>query len=63
MHSTGVIVHMRLSALMAKILVKIDTSNTNFLESDGTLVVELDKALYGCVKAAVLWFEDIEGNF
>ena len=62
MHPTGVIVHMRLSALMASILVKIDPSYTNFLESDGTLVVKLDKALYGCVEAAALWFEDIEGK-
>ena len=60
MHPTGVIVHMRLSALMASILVKIDPSYTNFLESDGTLVVKLDKALDGCVEAAALWFEDIE---
>ena len=60
MHRTGVIVHMRLSALMASIFVKIDPSYKNFLESDGTLVVKLDKVLYGCVEAAALWFEDIE---
>jgi hypothetical protein len=62
MHPTGVIVHMRLNALMASILVKIDSSYKSFLEEDGTLVVELDKALYGCVEAAALWHEDIKSK-
>ncbi len=28
-------------------------------KSDGTLIVELDKALYGCVEASSLWYDDL----
>ncbi len=47
---------------MTSILVMIDLSYKKYVESNGTLVVELDKALYGCVEAAALWFEDIKGK-
>ncbi len=46
---------MRLNAQMTSISVMIDLSYEKYVESDGTLVVELDKALYGCVEAAALW--------
>jgi hypothetical protein len=62
MEPTGVLVHMRLNKIMAAILVKIDQSYERFLENDGTLVVQLDKALYGCVEASALWFEDIKSK-
>ena len=62
MEPTGVLVHMRLNKIMATILLKIDQSYERFLENDGTLVVQLDKALYGCVEASALWFEDIKSK-
>ena len=62
MSPTGVTVHMRLNALMSSILVKIAPLYKKYLEVDGTLVVALDKALYGCVEAAALWFEDIKAK-
>ncbi len=39
---------------------KIDPSYAVFLEPRGTVVVELDKALYGCVEAAALWYDDLK---
>ena len=59
---TGVTVYMRLNALMSSILVKIDPLYDKYLEADGTIVVGLDRALYGCVEAAALWFEDIKSK-
>ncbi len=49
MTESGVIVHMRLDKVMTSILVKIDPSFAEFVAES---VVQLDKALYGCVVAA-----------
>ena len=57
--STGILVHVRLSKIMAGILIKIDSSYIEFVEDDGTVVVELEKALYGCIEAAALWYKNI----
>jgi hypothetical protein len=59
---TGVIVLMRLDKIMTKVLVQLDPSYQEFVEENGTCVVQLDKALYGCVEAAALWFEDLTNN-
>ncbi len=60
--STGVIVHVRLDALMTSILTKIDPTYEQFVDSRGTCVVKLDKALYGTVEAAKLWFDLLSGQ-
>ena len=52
MEESGVIVHMRLDKIMTEILVKIDPKFKKFVAVDGSSVVQLDKALYGCVEAA-----------
>ena len=39
---------MRLDKVMTELLLKIDPSYEVYLEQNGTVVVELDKALYGC---------------
>jgi hypothetical protein len=57
--ATGILVHVRLNKLMAGILVKIDPSYEDFRADDGSVVVELDKALYGCIEAAALWYQNI----
>jgi hypothetical protein len=46
MKPTGVMVHMRLNKFMSMLLVKIDPAYGEYLRSDGTMVVRLDKALY-----------------
>jgi hypothetical protein len=51
---SGVIVQMRLDKVMTAILVKIDPKFEKFVTEDGSSVVQLDKALYGCVEEAHL---------
>jgi hypothetical protein len=53
---TGVDVHMRLDRTMATMLVQLDPTYRSFVEENGTIVVQLDKALYGCVEASALWY-------
>jgi hypothetical protein len=59
---TGVKVHMRLDRMMTQLLIEIDASYKQFVEADGSMVVQLDKALYGCVEAAALWYSDLRGK-
>jgi hypothetical protein len=56
---TGQMVLMRLDALMSAILIKIKPEYKTFLFDDGSMIVKLDKALYGCIESAKLWYEDI----
>jgi hypothetical protein len=58
---TGVKVHMRLNRMMTQLLIEIDASYKQFVKADGSMVVQLDKALYGCVEAAALWYSDLRG--
>lgn len=58
---TGVPVYMTLNKDMASILMDLDPGYVPFVSSDGKVVVKLDKALYGCVEAAALWYEDLSG--
>jgi len=62
MAPTGILVHMRLDPMLAALLVEIEPSYAEFLEPSGCLVVQLDKALYGCVEASKLWFDDLCGK-
>jgi predicted lactoylglutathione lyase len=62
MEPTGVEVHMRLDSIMTRMLVQLDPSYKKFVERDGTAVVKLDKALYGCVEASALWYNDIRSK-
>jgi hypothetical protein len=50
---------MRLDAKLAMILTKIRPDYLPFLDKDGTMVVQLDKALYGCVESAKLWYDHL----
>jgi hypothetical protein len=56
MSPTGVPVHMRLDPVMTAIVADIDPSFSPFVQANGTSVVRLNKALYGCVEASSLWF-------
>jgi hypothetical protein len=57
MASTGVKVRMLLDPIMTSIICKIDPSYEAFVLPNGTCLVELDKALYGTVEAAKLWYD------
>jgi len=59
MAPTGIKVHMRLDKVMMILLQRIDLTYIDYIEAGGTVILELDKALYGCVEAAALWYEDL----
>jgi hypothetical protein len=50
-------VYMHIDHTLAAILVIIDPSYKDYLRDDGSLIVELLKALYGCVESANLWYK------
>ena len=52
-------VHMRLDRMMSAILINIDPTYKQYIESSGSMIVQLDKALYGCVEASALWYKDL----
>lgn len=62
MSPTGVDMRMRLNKVMTQMLVEIDPSNREFVDHDGTMVVQLDKALHGCVEASNLLYNDLRGK-
>ena len=52
-------VYMRLNRQLTAILVKRHPEYLPFVCKDGTLVVKLERALYGCIESARLWYEDL----
>jgi hypothetical protein len=52
-------VRMRLDPFLSKELIKLDPSYSKYLCRDNTLVVLLEKALYGCVESAKLWYDHL----
>jgi guanyl-specific ribonuclease Sa len=59
MKPTGVLVFMRLDPMLARILVEMYPEYAIFMQRNGTIVVQLDQALYGWVEASRLWFEHL----
>jgi hypothetical protein len=53
-------VYVTLDPAAAEILCQIDPSYTKFLERGKTITVKLDKALYGCVESARLFYEHLK---
>jgi hypothetical protein len=51
---------MRLNKFLMGVLVKIAPRFAKFVRPDGTGVVRLKKALYGCVESARLWYENLK---
>ena len=52
-------VYIRVDKEIASIFVKIDPNSADFLQSDGSLFMKLQKALYGCRSSAKLWNDEI----
>jgi hypothetical protein len=52
---------MRIEPKLASLLVDIDPS-CYALEDNGCIVVRLNKALYGCLESAKLWYDDISAT-
>jgi len=62
MKLTGVTVHVQLDKVMTQFLVELEPKYADFVRDDGTCVVELDKALYGTIEAAKLWYDNISAT-
>jgi hypothetical protein len=60
---TGIPVYVRLDRVMTKFLLELDSSYSKFVNADGTCVVQLDKALYGTLEAAKLWYDNLTSKF
>jgi len=52
-------VFMRIDKECSSILCKIESSYLKYLNHDGSLVVKLKKALYGCIQSALLWYREL----
>jgi hypothetical protein len=53
---TGILVHMRLDSTMSGLLCRLDQA---YMDTRGCIVARLDKALYGCVESAALWYDNL----
>ena len=60
--SGDVEVLMRLDKTMSAILCKVDPTYTKFLTKSGTLIVKLNKAIYGLIESAKLWYENLSAT-
>ena len=52
-------IFMKLDAIQSKLLVRLEPSYKEYVDTDGTITVQLLKALYGCIESAKLWYEHI----
>jgi len=52
---------MRIGKKIASLLQQVDPSCREFVQQDGTLLVEIQKSLYGLPEAAQLWYEYLSG--
>jgi hypothetical protein len=50
-------VHMKLDRFNSAVLCRIKPEYDKYLRTDGTMIVKLNKALYGCVESAKLWYD------
>lgn len=55
-------VHMRLEPRLSSMMVELDGACINYIDKKGCLTVKLDKALYGCVESAGLWYGHLSGT-
>jgi len=55
-------VHMTLEPAIAKIIVKLAPSYAPYIRNNGTVIVQLDRALYGLVESAKLWYQNLSST-
>ena len=56
-------IHVRIDKHVVKILQRLDPSIIPFIDSNGEVYAKLNKALYGLVQSAKLWYEDLCRKF
>jgi len=54
-------VHMELEPMLTKMIINISPEAKEFVDDKGRLTVRLEKALYGCVQSARLWYNTLSG--
>ena len=59
---SSVVVHMYFEPALASMLCELVPTYSRFLMKDGRIVVKLDKALYGCIESAKLWYQHLKGT-
>jgi hypothetical protein len=56
---TGVMAHMPLDKAMDDLLVRLHPSYRRYQDAKECIIVPLNRALYGCVESAALWYENL----
>jgi hypothetical protein len=50
---------MKIDPVMADLLAKIDPVYSRYKDIGGSIIVKLEKALYGCVESSQLWYDNL----
>jgi Reverse transcriptase (RNA-dependent DNA polymerase) len=56
------ILYMSIEPDVASEIIRQDATFAPFQRANGTLVVQLNKALYGCIESEKLWYQEIAGT-
>ena len=56
------VVNMRLNKQLTAALIQIDATYIKYMNNNGTCIVKLEKALYGCVESAKLWYNKLSSD-
>jgi hypothetical protein len=56
------VVFMRINKYLTNVLTSLDPAYKKFVNANGTCVVKLKKALYGCVESAKLWYDKLSAD-
>ena len=58
----GVPVHMRLDRTMSDFVTEMDGRYRKYINTGGGIIVQLKKALYGCVESSGLWYDNLRST-
>lgn len=58
----GPAVLMRLNKFLSSVLVKLDPNYMPYIRADGSCIVRLKRALYGCVQSAKAWYKKLRAD-
>ena len=53
------LVHIKIEPDIATMLIEVDTTMIPYVRKNGSIIAELNKALYGCIESAVFWYEEL----
>ena len=56
------LVFLRVDAFITPMLVRANPAMAQYVSQTGTIIVELDRALYGCIESAKLWFDELSST-